>query len=146
MLEMWRSKERLLSNSTPSFLADDEESRKQPSSVRPCSRLLIVWLLGHQKRLPMNSRVLLAPGRHAIDEECPHCKTSESTALGTKRQPGGPLPGSVSCAFLTMDSIPNLTGASILEGGMILTVVEIMLGGSNCQKRASGFWLFEPGR
>ncbi len=46
MLETWLSKERLLSNSTPRFLTDDEESREQPSSVRQCSRLLIVWFLG----------------------------------------------------------------------------------------------------
>ncbi len=46
MLEMWLSKERLLSNSTPRFLTDDDESRKQPSSVRQCSRLLLVWFLG----------------------------------------------------------------------------------------------------
>ncbi len=46
MLEMWLSKERLLSNSTPRFLNDDEESREQPSSVRQCSRLLLVWFLG----------------------------------------------------------------------------------------------------
>ncbi len=46
MLEMWLSKERLLSNSTPRFLTDDEESREQPSSVRLCSRLLLVWVLG----------------------------------------------------------------------------------------------------
>ncbi len=45
MLETWLSKERLLSNSTPRFLADDEESREQPSSVRQCSRLLLVWFL-----------------------------------------------------------------------------------------------------
>ncbi len=43
MHEMWLSKERLLSNSTPRFLADDEESREQTSSVRQCSRLLRVW-------------------------------------------------------------------------------------------------------
>ncbi len=43
MLETWVSKERLLSNSTPRFLADDEESREQTSSVRQCSRLLLVW-------------------------------------------------------------------------------------------------------
>ncbi len=46
MLETWLSKERLLLNSTPRFLADDEESREQPSSVRQCSNLLIVWFLG----------------------------------------------------------------------------------------------------
>ncbi len=46
MLETWLSKERLLSNSTPRFLTDDEESREQPSSVRQCSRLLLVWFLG----------------------------------------------------------------------------------------------------
>ncbi len=46
MLEMGLSKERLLSNSTPRFVTDDEESREQPSSVRPCSRLLLVWFLG----------------------------------------------------------------------------------------------------
>ncbi len=46
MLETWLSKERLLSNSTPRFLTDDEESREQPSSVRLCSRLLLVGVLG----------------------------------------------------------------------------------------------------
>ncbi len=35
ILETWLSKERLLSNSTPRFLTDDEESTEQPSSVRP---------------------------------------------------------------------------------------------------------------
>ncbi len=45
MLETWLSKERLLSNSTPRFLTDDEESTEQPSSVRPCSRLLLLWFL-----------------------------------------------------------------------------------------------------
>ncbi len=40
MLETWLSKERLLSNSTPRFLTDDEELREQPSSVRQCTRLL----------------------------------------------------------------------------------------------------------
>ncbi len=39
MLETWLSKERLLLNSTPRVLTDDEESREQPSSVRQCSRL-----------------------------------------------------------------------------------------------------------
>ncbi len=42
MLEKWLSNERLLSNSTPRFLTDDEESREQPSSVRQCSRLLLL--------------------------------------------------------------------------------------------------------
>ncbi len=46
MIEMWLSKERLLSNSTPRFLTDDEESREQPSNVKQCSRLLLVWFLG----------------------------------------------------------------------------------------------------
>ncbi len=46
MLETWLSKERLLSNSTPRFLTDDEETTEQPSSVRQCSRLLIVGVLG----------------------------------------------------------------------------------------------------
>ncbi len=46
MLETWLSKERLLSNTTPSFLTDDEESTEQPSSVRQCSRLLLVGVLG----------------------------------------------------------------------------------------------------
>ncbi len=46
MLETWLSNERLLSNSPPRFLTDDEESREQPSSVRQCSRLLLVWFLG----------------------------------------------------------------------------------------------------
>ncbi len=40
------SKERLLSNSTPRFLTDDEESTEQPSLVRQCSRLLLVGVLG----------------------------------------------------------------------------------------------------
>ncbi len=43
MLETWLSEVRLLSNSTRRFLADDEESREQPSSVRQFSRLLFVW-------------------------------------------------------------------------------------------------------
>ncbi len=46
MLETWLSKERLLSKSTPRFLTDDEESREQPSSVRQCYSLLLVWFLG----------------------------------------------------------------------------------------------------
>ncbi len=46
MIETWLSKERLLSNSTPRFLTDDEESTEQPSSVRQCSRLLRVGALG----------------------------------------------------------------------------------------------------
>ncbi len=46
MLETWLSNERLLSNSTPRFLTDEEELREQPSSVRQCSRLLLVWFLG----------------------------------------------------------------------------------------------------
>ncbi len=33
MPEIWLSKERLLSNSTPMFLTDDGESTEQPSSV-----------------------------------------------------------------------------------------------------------------
>ncbi len=33
MLEMWLSKERLLSDSTPRFLTDDKELTEQPSSV-----------------------------------------------------------------------------------------------------------------
>ncbi len=45
MLETWLSKERLLSNSTPSFLTDDEESTEQPLSVRQCLRLLLVGVL-----------------------------------------------------------------------------------------------------
>ncbi len=40
MLETWLSKERLLLNSTPRFLTDDEEFTEQPSSVRQCSRFL----------------------------------------------------------------------------------------------------------
>ncbi len=46
MLEMWMTKERLLSNSTPRFLTDDEESTEEPSSVRQFSRLLLLWFLG----------------------------------------------------------------------------------------------------
>ncbi len=33
ILETWLSKERLLSNITPRFLTDDEESTEQPSSL-----------------------------------------------------------------------------------------------------------------
>ncbi len=40
MLETWLSKERLLSNSTPRFLTDDEDLTEQSSSVRQCSRQL----------------------------------------------------------------------------------------------------------
>ncbi len=46
MLDMWLSNERFLSNRTPRFLTDDEESTEQPSSVRQCSRLLHVGVLG----------------------------------------------------------------------------------------------------
>ncbi len=37
---------RLRSNSTPRFLTDDEQSTMQSSSVRQCSRLLLVGVLG----------------------------------------------------------------------------------------------------
>ncbi len=46
MLEMWLSKERLLSNSTPRFLTDGEELTERPSSVGQCSMLLLVGVLG----------------------------------------------------------------------------------------------------
>ncbi len=46
MLETWLSKERLLSNSTPRFLTDDEEPPEQPPSVRQCPWLLLVGVLG----------------------------------------------------------------------------------------------------
>ncbi len=46
MLETWLSEERLLSNSTPRCLTDDDELTGQPSSVRQCSRLLHVEVLG----------------------------------------------------------------------------------------------------
>ncbi len=46
MLETWLSKERLLLNSTPRFLTDGEEFTEKPSSVRQCSRLLLVGVLG----------------------------------------------------------------------------------------------------
>ncbi len=46
MLEMWLSKKRLLSNSTPRFLTDDEEFTEQQSSVRQCSRLLHAEVFG----------------------------------------------------------------------------------------------------
>ncbi len=46
MLEMWLSKEKLLSNSTARFLIDDEELTEQPSSDRQCSKLLLVEVLG----------------------------------------------------------------------------------------------------
>jgi len=42
MLETWLSKERLLSNSTPRFLTDDEEPPEQPPSVRQCPWLLLL--------------------------------------------------------------------------------------------------------
>ncbi len=45
MLETCFSKERLLSNSTPRFLTDDEDL-EQPSSVRQCSRLLHAKVFG----------------------------------------------------------------------------------------------------
>ncbi len=35
-----KSKERLVLNSTPRLLTDDEEPTEQPSSIRQCSRLL----------------------------------------------------------------------------------------------------------
>ncbi len=40
------SKERLLSKSTPRFLADDEEFTEQPSSIRQWSRLLHAKVFG----------------------------------------------------------------------------------------------------
>ncbi len=46
MLETWLSKERLLSNITPSFLTDEEEFTEQPSSVKQCSRLLHAEVFG----------------------------------------------------------------------------------------------------
>jgi len=46
MLETWLSKERLLSNSTPKFLTDNEELTEQPSSLRQRSRLLHAEFLG----------------------------------------------------------------------------------------------------
>ncbi len=46
MLETWLSKERLLLNSTPRFLTDDEELTEQPSSVRQCSMLLHAEVFG----------------------------------------------------------------------------------------------------
>ncbi len=46
MLETWLSKERLLSNSTPRFLTDDEELTEKPSSIRQCSRLLHAEVFG----------------------------------------------------------------------------------------------------
>ncbi len=46
MLETWLSNERLLLIATPRFLTDDEEFTEQPSSVRQCSRLLLVGVLG----------------------------------------------------------------------------------------------------
>ncbi len=46
MLETWLSNEKLLSNSTPRFLTEEEKSREQPSSVRQFSRLLLVGFLG----------------------------------------------------------------------------------------------------
>ncbi len=51
MLETWLSKERLLSNSTPRFLTDDEESREQPSSVRQCSRYYLCGFWSNNKHL-----------------------------------------------------------------------------------------------
>ncbi len=44
MLETWLSKERLLSNSTPRFLTDDEELTEQPSSIQEFNskKLLVI--------------------------------------------------------------------------------------------------------
>ncbi len=46
MLETWFSKERLLSNSTPRVLTDDEELTEQLSSIRQCFRLLHAEVFG----------------------------------------------------------------------------------------------------
>ncbi len=46
MLETCLSNESLLSNSTPMFLTDDEESTEQTSSVLLCSTLLLVGVFG----------------------------------------------------------------------------------------------------
>ncbi len=46
MLETCLSNESLLSNSTPMFLTDDEESTEQTSSVLLCSTLLLVRVFG----------------------------------------------------------------------------------------------------
>ncbi len=54
-------------------------------------------------------------------DACPHCKTSDRTTLGTKRHPGGPLPGP-GCgrwAFFTANSIPHWTPAITFELGMM---------------------------
>ncbi len=45
MLETWLSNEIFISNSTPRFLTDDEESTEQPSSVTQYSKLLLVGSL-----------------------------------------------------------------------------------------------------
>ncbi len=46
MLETWLSNEIFISNSTPRFLTDDEESTEQQSSVTQYSKLLLVGSLG----------------------------------------------------------------------------------------------------
>ncbi len=46
MLDMWLSKDRLLSNSTPRFLTNGEELTEKPSCVRQCSRLLHAEVFG----------------------------------------------------------------------------------------------------
>ncbi len=66
MLETWMSKERLLSNSTPRFLTDYEESREQPSSVRQCYRLLLVWFLGQTINTSVFQNLVVRNIRHPV--------------------------------------------------------------------------------
>ncbi len=78
---MWLSKERLLSNSTPRFLTDDEESREQPSSVRQCSRLLL-WFLG----LIISSKKLFVAELQSVDAHCSPLAHSPETRLFSGEQ------------------------------------------------------------
>ncbi len=63
MLETWLSKERLLLNSTPRLLTDDEESTEQQSSVRQCSSLLLVGVLGPIINTSVLREISLLPSR-----------------------------------------------------------------------------------
>ncbi len=116
---------------------------KQPDT----NLLTSACILGHQNRVWIRFKVLVTPGWPERDA-CPHCNTSDRTTLGTKRRPGGPLPGS-GCwrwAFFTANSIPHWTPATTLELGMMASGLSSTSGVSNCLERASGLEFLEPGR
>ena len=56
--------------------------------------LTSTYILGHQKCLRKNSRVLEPSGWLVGREEWPHCNTWAWTEVGTKRHLAGPFPGS----------------------------------------------------